>query len=141
MEEKLKDSAAIRDPQQGDDVEVFDLEPAVYKFKLRQKDPATGEISLINCELREIYGDERNKHLASISARNKTGADGQQKFNFEYLHAELLSRCCYKEGEGKPFGMDYIEKNFPASLQARLFKKAQELSGLDPKALERAKNA
>lgn len=87
--------------------------------------------------LREMDGTQRDSWIARGQQRGVT-AEGRVK-NMTGMIAELLSLTLYD-----PSGMLVPVKTiqtWPASLQWELFQDSQELSALNPKAQEQAKNA
>lgn len=82
-------------------------------------------------QLRELNGRERNKYLNQMSGRVKMGPTGKVVGikSFDGFQSDLLVRCLFDENNEKVTA-DFVE-DLPASAQAELFEKAQELSGLD----------
>ena len=80
--------------------------------------------------LRELSGEERNKFLNQMKSRMKVGVDGGAIVkNFDGFHSALLVLSLVDDA-GEPVGKDVIEA-MPSTMQGKLFKKAQKLSGLD----------
>lgn len=92
--------------------------------------------------IREMMGDERDSFL-NLNVKNakfhkRTGtAMGVKKVDGQV--EELLCRCMFNS-QGNPVPKAYIRKNLPAGAQAKLFMKAQELSGLTIESQEDEKN-
>lgn len=81
--------------------------------------------------LRELDGTERNKFLNKMASRVKIGAGGKAVGikSFDGFQADLLKMCLFDEN-GEAINIEDIEA-LPSSTQQELFKKAQQLCGLD----------
>ncbi len=89
--------------------------------------------------LRELTGKLRDLFLNDMGARVKLTAGVVESIsNFVGLQSGLLALCLFNEND-KPVPADEIE-SYPATVVAKLFEVAQELSGLDEGAPKSAKN-
>jgi len=111
-----------------------DLELKTILVKLKKP----GSALSWECELRELIGNTRDTYLERQSKMGdmKTGV----MRNFKDLHSYLLALTLWDLETKKTVPVEDI-RNFPASVQTRLFKLSVKLSDLDDKAEERAKNA
>ena len=90
--------------------------------------------------LRELTGKGRDEYLNSMAKKMKFGPDGTPKGiqSFDGLQASLLSKCLYDE-ENNLVPIADIQA-YPATAQAALFRKAQELSALNDEGEAETKN-
>jgi hypothetical protein len=90
--------------------------------------------------LKEPDGTGRDQILDKMNERAKVSKDGSPAGikSFKGLHADLISKVLY-DVDDKPVSANVIQ-GWPASLQEKLFKMAQDLAGLGGKAEEEAKN-
>lgn len=116
-------------------VTEFSLELAEIEITLTEKN---GDV--IKAYLRELVGTERDAYLTGLGNRMKyKGGEVSGFTTFEGHQANLLVLCLYENETDKRFAFKRIQA-FPAKVQETLFKMAQEMSGLDLKAEEKAKN-
>ena len=108
------------------------------KFSLQRK-----EIPVIlddkPFKLKELSGKQRDEFLNNLGKRMEY-VEGKVAgmTNYEGLQAALVSLCLHDEnGEQVP---ESVVQDYPAIVQSKLFKAAQELNGLDEKAMDEAKN-
>jgi len=85
----------------------------------------------VHWKLRELDGAERNRYLNKMTKRVKIGKDGKAVgiSSFDGFQADLLT-ICLEDEKGCPVTKEVIEA-LPSKTQQLLFKKAQEISGLD----------
>ena len=81
--------------------------------------------------LRELDGTQRNKYLNKMTSRVKMGAGGKAVGikSFDGFQADLLKMCLFDENE-EAVSIEDIEA-LPSSTQQEIFKKAQQLCGLE----------
>jgi len=94
--------------------------------------------------IRELTGEQRQAYNDQFDV--KVGLDENNKptmgvgDNFKmWSSLDFVSRCLYAKDSKKPVGTDFI-KALPGSILKDLGDAAKELSGLDNKALLKAKN-
>jgi len=82
-------------------------------------------------KLVEFSGKARDQYLTKLDARMKKNSKGQNigVASFDGLQAELVSKCLV-DLNGESVSVDVIQQ-FPSSVQQALFKKSQEINGLD----------
>jgi len=91
-----------------------------------------------DCKLIELTGDERDKYLDMMGDRVKFKEGKPVGLNkYEGFQCDLLCLCLHGPG-GALMTKDIINK-LPARVQTALYKTASTLSGLDEKAVEKAK--
>jgi len=112
----------------ADEVEEYCLDLKEYPFALT-KDGAREEYVI-----REMTGRERDAYLTALNAMmggqagSASGKVDMQKIrSFDGIEAELLSRVIFKEGKPVPKA---TVQSWKASVQHKLFLKAQKLTGL-----------
>lgn len=114
---------------------MSDQETKRFKLTLKQIpdiELETPEGDVIPCVIQELTGKLRDTYLNKLGKRvDPAGGDTRVK-DFEGLHADLLVRSLLKvTTEGLiPFTVDEIQE-FPAPVQAELFKMSKELSRLE----------
>ena len=104
------------------------------KLSLRRKSESvlieTEEGTDVNMELREMSASERDSYLESLTKRvrfDPAGRPGGVK-DFTGIHADLLTRCLFRENQSVPHGEI---QGWPASVTSELYAMAQKLNGLD----------
>jgi hypothetical protein len=114
-----------------EEVKVYDLVAETWPFKLR--DHKTGELQ--DYHLKELVGLERDQYMNRVTKVTKVNADGRGGTisDFVGLYSGLLARCVVHTDTGKP---ETEIQRWPARMQEDLYKRAQRLSGLDPKTAE-----
>lgn len=122
------------------EVMEYDLAPAEQRVRLR--DPSTGQVD--DYLLVEVNGSERDKHLNFVSSRTRT-LNGKPAgiSNFDSLSADLVHRCLWKlmpDGSREQVSVKFIQA-LPNHILEDLHDRAQELCGLDKKAVEQVGNA
>ena len=82
-------------------------------------------------KLKELSGTDRNKYLNKMASRVKLDRDGKASGikSFDGFQADLLGLSLFDEA-GTAITVAEIE-GLPSSTQQDLFKRAQELSGLN----------
>lgn len=123
-----------------DDLLEFTLERKCVPVKL--KNPTTGEIKCY--ALRELDGKSRDQHMNDVGKRMR--AEGKGIGDFTDLHANLIAKSLYECEHEEVDGVVRVKegtigasislvnaRNLPGRVQAALFQKAQELSGLEVK--------
>lgn len=120
----------------NDTIDSFDLDFAEYKFRLKNKGVVEDYI------MRELSGLERDRYLTEISGRFDMDGKNTKVKNLVGVPEMLLSRCVYRIKED---GTEELVKaneiqTWPSSVREKLHEKATELSGLDKKADNDAKN-
>jgi len=91
--------------------------------------------------VRELNGTLRDQFFDSMN-RRATGitSEGVRSFKtFKGMYSDLLSLSLF-DAHDQPVPADTIQQ-WPSSTQEELFRIASQLSGLDRKAVERAKNS
>ena len=91
--------------------------------------------------IKELTGKLRDQYLTSMSGKMKYDDKGRPSGikTFDGLQAGLLALCLYDE-DNELIPIADIQK-FPSTTQDDLYKKAQELSALNIKGEEEAKNS
>ena len=119
---------------------MADLE---FSLKLKEKPVVIIDADGVrkNYTLRELSGRQRGKYFGELGDRMEFDEQGRLKRvkNYEGLESSLLSRCLYDENN-QLVKREVIE-DYPASVLAKLFEAAQELSGLGGTAEADAKNS
>jgi hypothetical protein len=115
----------------------------VKRFSLKRKEiPIEIEDesgAVMTYTLKELNGTNRDLYLTRMSKKMKMNDSKPAGISdFDGLQASLISLSLF-DNQGRSVGVPVIQ-NFPASVQTELFNLAQELSGLDQKAEEEAKN-
>jgi|SRR6516165_6618233 hypothetical protein len=92
--------------------------------------------------LKEGLGTLRGEWMNFMASRTKLDSKGGiiGMKDFRGMESWLIHRCLFDADTGKQVPQKDIEE-WPASLQQRLFKMAQELNGLQADAAEAEKNA
>lgn len=121
----------------ADNEEVYDLKLKEVPIKLKD---ANGIVA--DYYLKEIDGTARDQHMSDMANRFAIGPDGKPTSlrNMSGMYASFLQVCLFKVGIKEPLAMEFLQ-SIPASVQEKLYKKAQLLSGLGEEAEEVAKNA
>ncbi len=105
---------------------------------LKGKDGVEKEFSL-----KELTGTQRAVYNESFDVKIEMDEDGKAKAiageGFKSFSAKRFLALCLYDEQGKPVGEKTIG-TYPSSMLNELHKAALELSGLDKKALEAAKN-
>jgi len=92
-----------------------------------------------NYKLKELTGKQRDTFLNNVGQRmNFVAGKAQGMKSYDGLQSSLLALCLYDDADKLVSEKDIQE--YPASVQTKLFKAAQELNGLDEEAVEEAKN-
>ena len=93
--------------------------------------------------LKELTGTQRAIYNESFDVKIEMDEDGKAKAiageGFKSFSAKQFLALCLYDGEGKLVSEETIG-GFPSTMLAKLHEAALELSGLDKKALEAAKN-
>lgn len=91
------------------------------------------------CELRELTGNARDKHISKFIDRAEFDEKGNfVRFkSFDGMTVGLLSLSLF-HNDGKPFTVEELDK-LPSSVLKQLYNKAQEISGLTQEAADTAK--
>lgn len=115
------------------EIKRYKLRRKVFKFILEDEDNADRAY-----ELRGMNGEERDRWLEKQNERMTGGRNPRVK-NLRGAFADLIACCCYDAAGGR-VPPEMIQK-WPADVQMDLFRRCQEMSGLNPQAEEDAKNA
>ena len=101
----------------------------VFKFELKLKELEV-ELSGAKYVLRELTGKQRDKYLDTV-AKRVNYVNGQQAgmTSLSGLQSCLLSMCLI-DSDGNAV-KEAVIADFPGSVQSKLFKMAQDLSGLN----------
>ena len=101
----------------------------VFSFELKLKEVPV-ELSGEKYIIRELTGKQRDKYLDTV-AKRVSYVNGQQAgmTSLSGLQSSLLSMCLIdSEGNNVP---ENVIAEYPGSVQSKLFKVAQDLSGLN----------
>lgn len=120
---------------QSDGSFFFDLELVTIPVKLR-KDGKN-----INCELRELLGDDRDKYLSVIAGKTKTNSEGKPQGikNFDGIQSSVLKRALFNLDKDAFFTEAEINA-FPNRVLDPMVDWVLETSRLGEEAEEKAKN-
>lgn len=105
-----------------DDLLEFELDRRERPVKINNEDYI----------LVELDGRQRDKYMASIGRRSKTGADGKTELkNYDGMQADLIAESLYKivGDERQPVAVAVIQ-SWPSRISSKLFDVASVLSGL-----------
>lgn len=119
------------------------MEKLTFQVALKQIEvalvfPEKGETK--ECLLKEMLGNGRDQFLTQLQRNTKFDAKGKPLglSSFEGHQAWLLSRTLWDVAQGRFFTEDEIQ-SLPCAISSALYKKAQEMNGLDEEAMEKTK--
>lgn len=98
------------------------------------------EVGVKNCLLKEMLGTGRDQFLTQLQKYTKFDVKGRPLglSSFEGHQAWLLTRTFWDCEQNRFFTEEEIQA-LPSSILSVLYKKAQEMNGLDEEAAEKAK--
>ena len=128
--------------------DVLEFETSIKQVPCRLKSSTTGES--INAAIVELNGDDRDAYLNTLPGRMSQTKDRMN--NFKEHQVDLIERALFRATFGKDENSKTIVeeldgkvprkfiRELPASTQTKIFKKIQEISGLEEESEEKAKN-
>ncbi len=115
-------------------VPIYNAEPAKFEFQIRGAGGVIEDYYML-----ELLGDEREAYMNSIIGKFEITANGRSKVkNFTGIQSGLLARCVYDRDN--VLVREKLISKWPSKLQSDLYIKAQQMSGMDETAAEKAKN-
>lgn len=119
--------------------------PKFERLSLRRKEKKF-ELGMVDgtfqiWTLKELTGPERDRYIDDMTKRMKMAPDGKSGAISTYVGVEtnLLVKSLFGP-DGQPVKQSFLQA-LPSSVQDALYNAAVELSALNPKAREQAKNA